>query len=128
MYIELTMTSHVHTILVTTILMDILNVEYLLSKVLWSIQWFYIITILPFRSFMCVTYTGYDWLYPWFHGGCVVTAGDVNSPRTPIHRLWFSRVSMLSWVWYLFPALLCKWTNDFKLTDSWWLFPSLYFR
>ena len=23
-------------------------------------------------------------------------------------------------------SLLCVWTNDFRLTDGWWLFPSLY--
>ena len=32
-------------------------------------------------------------------------------------HLGFHWVSMLSWVWQLFWALLCLWTNGFRLTD-----------
>ena len=43
---------------------------------------------------VCVTYTGfdltgYDWLYSWFHDGCVTTAGEVYSSRVPIHTIGF---------------------------------------
>ena len=30
------------------------------------------------------------------------------------------------WVWHLFPALLCLWTNDFKLTKDGRILPSFY--
>ena len=38
----------------------------------------------PSPLLMCVTYpvlhpTEHDWLYSWFHGGCVDTAGEVYS-------------------------------------------------
>ena len=85
----------------------------------------------PSPLFLCVTYTGfdlteYDWLYVWFHGGCVATSGEVYSFRAPIHTHGFSRVSVLSWVRHLFPALSWLWTNDIWLTDDGRLFPSLY--
>ena len=66
---------------------------------------------------MCITYmytgfdlTGHDWLYSWFHGGYVATAGEVYSSCALFHTLGFSRLSVLSWLWHLFPTLLCLWT------------------
>ena len=77
-----------------------------------------------------ITYShnSHDWLYSWLHSGCVTTAGEVYSFREHIYTPGFTRVSVLSWVWHLFPALLCLWTNDFRLTDERRvdLFPSLY--
>ena len=69
---------------------------------------------------MGVTYTGctcnlsgYDWLYSWFHGGCMSTAGEVYSSRRHIHTL-----GLLSWVWH-FPPVFSMCTNyDFRLTDE----------
>ena len=59
--------------------------------------------------------------------GCVATSAEVYSSRASIHKLGFSRASVLSWVRHPFQALLCIWTNDSRLTDGGRLFPSLYF-
>ena len=64
----------------------------------------------------CVTYTRYNWLYSWFHGGCVVDHS--RSSRKPIHILRFYRGSVLSWVGHFFPSLLLLWTNGFRSTDD----------
>ena len=78
---------------------------------------------------MC--YTGFDlehriWLVilliPWRACG-----HSAYSPREPFHIQGFSRVSVLSRVKHLFPALICIWTNDFRSTGGGRLFPSLYF-
>ena len=82
----------------------------------------------PTALLVCVTHigcyiTGYDWLYSWLFGGYVATVVEVYSCRTPIHK---TQVSVLFWVWHLFPILLCQWTKDFRLTNGGRLLPSLY--
>ena len=46
---------------------------------------------------MCVAYpgfnpTGYDWLYSWFHGGCMATSGEAYSSRAPVQTLGLSYI------------------------------------
>ena len=86
---------------------NLLKIEYLLPKVLWSIQWsitalqYSPVTVFVWPSplLMYVTYYGFDLNgYDWFHVGCVVTTGEVYSSLAPIHTLGFSRLFLLSWV------------------------------
>ena len=54
----------------------------------------------PSPLLMCVTYigfdlTGYDWLYSWFHGGCLATTGEVYSSYALIQKIWFSELVWL---------------------------------
>ena len=51
---------------------------------------------------VCVTYTGfdligYDWLYSWFHGGCVVTAVEVYSSPGAYYRNCFFPLEFPRW-------------------------------
>ena len=64
----------------------------MLSKLLWTVHVQWSGTTLQYSPFAVdVCYipvfdpTWYDWLYYWFHGGCVVTSGEVYSSRAPIH-------------------------------------------
>ena len=77
----------------------------------------------------CVLHTPYIiWLVILLNPQRIwATTSEVDSFRATIHTLGFSRVSVLSWVWHLFPALLSLWTDGFRLTDDGRLFPSLYF-
>ena len=109
-----------------------------------SIQWS--ITTLQYFTFtvfvwsipllICVTYTGFDITeYDWLlHVYILLIPGWVRGhrrlsllfPGTYSH-IWVFPTVRVSWLWHLFPALLCLWTNDFRLTDCRRLFPSLYF-
>ena len=89
----------------------------------------YNIKILPFHIFvrpspllMCVTYpgldpTGYDWLYSWFHGECVATAGAVYSSYAPITTL-FPSVRVVFSVTFIPGFVMEMDYNDIWLTDD----------
>ena len=79
----------------------------------------------PSPMLVCVTYTGYDWLYAWFHGGaCPLQVTFTLPGHLFIHLGFPERPCCLE---SLFPALLCLWNNDIWLTDDGRLFPSFIF-
>ena len=103
------------------------NIEDLLSKVLWSIQWS--ITTLQYSPFtvfvwpnpllMCVAYTGfdltgYDWLYSWLHNGCLATSGEIYSSGHLCTQLGFPEIPVT-----FIPDFVI--IVDFRMTDCYFL-------
>ena len=104
------------------------KIEDLPLKMLWSIQ--LSVTTLQYFAFVVSVWPSPHRIWLVIHrGGCVAKPSEVYSSWAPMHILgFFSEFPCcLECNIYTHLAFLRKWTNDSRLTDNGWLFPSLSF-